>query len=145
MDHNVVLVDHCTKAKRDSSDKPDRLFHHRLASDRQENIVVPQYIWEDRDFRLTESAVEPLSMEFKDTYNFVLNSKPGTKILECLATMAPVPHLCNNSIPQAMLCEFQRYSIVMMMRAGENGKKHLDFTYEPRDCVSFRIALFSSL
>jgi hypothetical protein len=84
-------------------------------------------------------------MEFKDTYNFVLNSKPGTKILECLGTMAPVPHLCNNSIPQAMLCELQRYSIVMMMRAGENGKKHLDFTYEPRDCELSDCFVFFSL
>ncbi len=37
------------------------------------------------------------------------------------------------------------YSIVMMMRAGENGKKHLDFTYEPRDCEFSDCFVFSSL
>ena len=34
---------------------------------------------------------------------------------------------------------------VMMMRAGENGKKHLDFTYEPRDCEFSDCFVFSSL
>ena len=83
-------------------------------------------------------------MEFKDTYNLVLNSKTGTKILEWSA-MAHPPQLSNNSITRAMLCELQRYSIVIKMRASENGKQHLDFTYEPRDCECIDFFVLSSL
>ena len=136
-DHNVVTPDHCTKAKRNSNDIPDRLYHHRLASIRQVNPLVAPCIWEScRPFRLTDGALtRGPSMEFRDTYNLVCNLEPDARILDW-STMAaaPAPPGFDGGIPQAALCELQRHCIALRMHgAGDNGK-HLDFTYEPTDC-----------
>ncbi|KAL3822759.1 hypothetical protein ACHAXA_009633 [Cyclostephanos tholiformis] len=137
VEHDVVLHEVCAKATKNFSIKPDRLHHHRIASTRQENPIVPQHIWEFflHSFVLPDSIMTKLSREFKTVYNFICNSKPDTKILHW-SEMPPSHCVFNNSIPQALLCELQRLSIVLMMRAGDNHGQHLDFTYEPRHCIN---------
>ncbi len=46
LEHDVVLPDHCAKARKNASNKPNCLHHHCIASTCQENPLVPQPIWE---------------------------------------------------------------------------------------------------
>ncbi len=145
-DHNVVAPDHCTKAKRNSNDIPDRLYHHRLASIRQVNPLVAPYTWDwCRPFRLTDGALaRGPSMEFKDTYNLICNSEPDARILDWSAmTPAPAaPRAFDGGIfPRATLRELRRLCIALKMHGVGGNGKHLDFTYEPKDC-EFQAALF---
>ena len=141
-DHNVVVPDHCTKAKRNSNDIPDRLYHHRLTSIRQVNPLVAPHIWEScRPFRLTDAALaRGPSMEFTDTYNLVCNSEPNAKILDWSAMAAASAPLAFGPIPLAALHELQRHYITLRMHGAGDNRKHLDFTYEPKDC-EFQAAL----
>ena len=138
-DQHVFVFDHCTKAKKNSNDHPDRLYHHRQASCRQTNPLVTQNTWEHfSPFRLPDSA--KYHAEFNDTYNLVCNLAPDSKVFNFDWTKTPC--MLKGDIPQAMqLVDLQRLCIVLRMHDARGNGKHLDFTYEPKDC-EFKAVLF---
>jgi hypothetical protein len=81
------------------------------------------------------------SMEFKDTYNLVCNSEPDARILDwsSSAMMAAVA-AHDGGIPRTELLELQRHCIALRMHGDGDNEKHLDFTYEPKDC-EFQLGL----
>ncbi|KAL3783919.1 hypothetical protein ACHAW5_011042 [Stephanodiscus triporus] len=129
-DPNVVVFDHCTKAKKNSYDHPDRLYHHRQASCRQTNPLVAQNIWEQRPFRLPDSV--NYHVEFNDTYNLVCNSNLDSKVFDFDLTKTPC--MLKGRIHQDIQKELQKLCIVLRMHDAGGNKKHLDFTYEPKNC-----------
>lgn len=92
-------------------------------------------------------------MEFKDTYNLVCNSEPDARILDwsspammaavaAMAAPAGIPRrgVCDGGIPRTALIELQRHCIALRMHGDGDNEKHLDFTYEPKDC-EFQLGL----
>ncbi len=74
-------------------------------------------------------------MEFKDTYNLVCNLEPDARILDW-SSSASIPRrgAYDGGIPRTALLELQRHCIALRMHGDGDNEKHLDFTYEPKDC-----------
>ena len=153
---NVVVLEHCTKAKRSGDTIPDRLYHRYINSIRQVNPLIVPYLWETR-----ASSKDNTSFEFQDTYNLVCNAGPGVNVYPGQQGHGSVPSsslssslqqhrkrrtgggggggnsysdIVNKNIPQVTLGELEKICIVLQMH--EKDDTHLDFIYAPKDCTS---------
>lgn len=163
-DTNVIVLEHCTKAKRNGDTIPDRLYHHQLNSTRQVNPLIAPSIWENcrpSDSRSSganhgATADDASRLDWMDTYNLVCNAAgPDTvsvfsKPTPSSSLMSPprkgrtgsgpprysdIVGATNMSEPQVVgLGELQKLCIVLQMRAMD--ATHLDFTYAPVDCMN---------
>jgi hypothetical protein len=82
-------------------------------------------------------------MEFKDTYNLVCNSEPDARILDWSSpamVAAVAAMVAPAGIPRTALIELQRHCIALRMHGDGDNERHLDFTYEPKDC-EFQLGL----
>lgn len=70
---NVVVLEHCTKAKRSGETIPDRLYHRHTNSIRQVNPLVAPYLWEScrGGGGGPSSGSDSDSLEFQDTVSCV--------------------------------------------------------------------------
>lgn len=148
---NVIVLEHCTKAKRNGLTIPDRLYHHQLNSSRQSNPLIASYIWEN--CRPSRSSDE--SLDWMDTYNLVCNAgtqgntaknaypKSGKRRTGNGPRYSDVVNR-NNPPKVVVLGELQKLCIVMKMRDMDD--THLDFTYAPVDCeLQFRLVSLSMI
>ena len=138
----LVVLEHCTKAKRNGETIPDRLYHRYLNSIRQINPLIVQSIWENR----RSSSGSNADMELMDTINLVCNSGPGINVLPKSKSTRPMSSLARarsrggnsysdvvnkNNPHDSTLSELQRLCIVLEMHTDVT---HLDFVYSPTDC-----------
>lgn len=139
----LVVLEHCTKAKRNGETIPDRLYHRYLNSIRQINPLIVQSIWETR----RSSSGSNADMELMDTINLVCNSGPGINVLpKSKSSTRPMSSLARarsrggnsysdvvnkNNPHDSTLSELQRLCIVLEMHTDVT---HLDFVYSPTDC-----------
>ena len=155
VDDNIVVLEHCTKAKRNGDTIPDPLYHRYVNSIRQVNALVPQYLWEDRRAAASSSSATANDttkdqIEFQDTYNLVCNSGPAVHVFpkSVGSSIRPVQQpslrarargggnsysdiVNKNNPPKLVMEELHKLSIVILMRTDDT---HLDFVYAPTDC-----------
>lgn len=135
----MVILDHCTKAKKNPNEIPDRLYHHHVSSMSQVNPLIAQSIWEYcRIFRLPDSVLATQSSELVDTYNLVCNRQADAKVYDL-----------DDIIPQVfdvtmLRDELRKLLVVLHMRSMQSSirgnvdqRKHLNFTFAPTECEYF--------
>ena len=146
-ERNVIVLEHCTKAKKNGGAIPDRLYHHRVSSIRQVNPLIAPYTWENH----RPSGSSDGSLDWKDTYDLVCNAAGlgAASVFPVPAVLSPSrktrtgpgtghpPYLDvitnKNNPPRGTLGEVQKLCVVLRMRDGTNDS-HLDFTYSPVHC-----------
>ena len=143
---NIIILDHFTKAKRNSCDeKPDPLYHHCESSMIQVNPVIAQGIWEYcREFRLPDSVLAT-SAEFVDTYNLVCNRQADKKVDD----LDNLSRVFDKTLLRELDRELRKLLIVLLMRSMHSSirgnvdqRKHLNFTFAPTECEYFLLVIF---
>ena len=131
----MVILDHCTKAKKNSPcEIPDRLYHHHVSSMSQANPLIAQDIWENcRPFRLPDSVLATQSAELVDTYNLVCNRQADAEVYYDLDNLP-------REFDVTMLRdELRKLLVVLRMRSmhsirgNADQRKHLNFTFAPTE------------
>ena len=150
----IIIPEHCTKAKRNGYTIPDALYHRNLNSIRQTNPLVSPFTWDNRrpSRSSTSTTTVNIDMEWQETYNNVCNSGPGINVFPKSANVKPVSSslhraakgrgggggnssysdIVNKNNPQPALGELQKLCIAMSMYDDDS---HLSFIYAPTDCL----------
>jgi hypothetical protein len=142
---NIIILDHCTKAKRNPSEKPDPLHHLHKSSMIQVNPVIAQGIWKYcRIFRLPDSVLAT-SAEFVDTYNLVCNRQTDKKVDD----LDNLSQVFDKTMLRELDRELRKLLIVLLMRSMHSSirgnvdqRKHLNFTFAPTECEYFFLVIF---
>lgn len=134
----MVILDHCTKAKKNSYEIPDPLYHHHVSSMSQANPLIAQSIWQNcREFRLPDSALATQSAEFVDTYNLVCNRQADAKVYDVdnLPRVFDVTMLRDEL--RMLLVVLRMRSVHSSIRGNVDQRKHINFTFAPTECEYF--------
>ena len=136
---NIIILDHCTKAKRNPSEKPDPLHHLHKSSMSQDNPVIAQGIWKRRPFSLPDSVLAT-SAEVVHTYNHVCNREPDAKVND----PDNLSQVSDKTVLRELGRELRKLLIVLLMRSMHSSirgnvdqRKHLNFTFAPTECEYF--------
>ena len=137
---SVVIPDHCTKAKRNSCEKPDPLHHFCVSSMIQVNPLIAQDVWKYcRPFRLPDSVLAATSAELVDTINLVCNRQADAKVYD----LDDLSRVFDKTMLRKLDRELRKLLIVLRMRSmhsirgNVDQSKHLNFTFAPTECEYF--------
>lgn len=168
---SVVILEHCTKAKKNGGTIPDRLYHHHVASIRQTNPLISPCIWENcRPSSGSSSASSSTSKDWIDTYDLICNAAgPGatsvfptaTKPVQVLSPprkrrtgsgSEPPPQArysdivnknkCSSTVnPQAKDVLLGEAQKLCIVLQMRTNDSHLDFTYAPVHCEYYLVSM----